>query len=153
MSTITENPAGSFIQSRLGEIDAMIVDVDSKLAELSKLREPLDLEKRALEKSLEAMNKVLGVVAKTNGQSESVDVDYEVLKATVVGFGRPAKTVEVAEKLGVGARTISRKLRKLVEDGQIAGDKDSGWCGTPADIVAAMQSAPVVSLVQDDSAA
>ena len=132
--SITNTVVGDSIRTRLSEVEDLIAGVEAHIAQIQAERKSLMEERKVLGKALSDIENLLGVpVDNGNGHVEfekprvGRQVDYEELKAAVAGVGRPVKTTELAEALGTLPNMIARKLKKLVDDGELGGGKDSGF--------------------------
>lgn len=113
------NGIGDSVKSRLTEIDARLEVIIPQKGQLEEEAKNLRQEKRDLER----------VVKQLNGtQREGPKVsDEQVLEAVKELGGKKIAGATVAEKLGVQPRNVARKLRKLVDNGQLAGDPTAGY--------------------------
>jgi hypothetical protein len=133
---MTESNVGSAIRTRLGEIETELGQIEAQVAQLSSSAKPLKDERSALGKALHTIEAALGA-GNGNGPAQpaagapvSADTDgvsYEDLKKAVRELGGPSKTTDIAAHLNVSPRKIARKLKKLADDGELAGDKDGGY--------------------------
>lgn len=102
-------------------ISARLIEIDDQIGVLRKERSDLRMVLKRLE----------GARHRTTPA-----VDNEQVKQAVVELGAqghaPASSGDVAAVLGVHARNVARKLRKLVDDGELAGDPEVGYVAVMA---------------------
>jgi hypothetical protein len=111
------------IRKRMREIEVEIPRVQSQIDELSAKRSKLKVEYTDLRLALRPLEgRVIVPPAVTNEQ-----VLEAVKKINEADSDEGALGFEVAEQLGVTTRNVSRKLRKLVDDGKLVGDPENGY--------------------------
>ncbi len=115
---------GDTIRERLEEISREAKDTEKQIEALKASIKPLTDERKTLEKSLALIE---GVSGSSNGASSGAEVADADLIKTLEHAGEALKTPEIAELLGVKSNKIARKLKKLADEGQIGGDKETGF--------------------------
>jgi Fic family protein len=113
---------GNMIRKRTKEIEREVSDHESEIAAhkaaITKLKEELRTSQRILNDLDRGQN--------GSGPTKPA-VEDEAIVGAVREAQRPVNSHEVAEVLGVGVRNVSRKLRKLVDNGLLAGNAEAGY--------------------------
>jgi DNA-binding transcriptional ArsR family regulator len=113
---------GDMIRKRIKEIDREIEGHESARVEHKAAIVPLRGELKTLQNGLRDLERI------SNGSGRARPaVEDEAIVEVVREAQRPVNSHEVAEILGVGVRNVSRKLRKLVDNGLLAGNAEVGY--------------------------